>query len=100
LILCADTPVVPSCHNAPSFYSIRTTLAGEVALVKRQLAPRLLPDDFWDWYLLKDGRSAVSNNVQTYVSNYVKAFGDRLVYVREVGLAWLPVVFKRSMLGW
>lgn len=36
----------------------------------------------------------------TYVNNYVKAFGDRLAYVREVGLAWLPVVFKRSMLDW
>jgi hypothetical protein len=91
---------VPSGQYAPSFYSIRTTLAGEVALMRRQLAPRLLPDDFWDWYLLKAGRSAISNRFQTYVSNYVKAFGDRLAYMRDVGLAWLPVVFKHSMLDW
>jgi len=50
--------------------------------------------------LLKAGRSAISNSFQTYVNNCVKAFGDRLAYVREVGLAWLPVVFKRSMLDW
>lgn len=36
----------------------------------------------------------------TYVNNYVKAFGDRLTYVRDVGLTWLPVVFKPSMLDW
>lgn len=96
----ADTPRVPAGHHAPSYYSIRTTMAGEVALMMRQLAANLLPDDFWDWYLLKAGRSAISNSYRTYVNNYIKAFGDRLTYVRDVGLTLLPVVFKRAMLDW
>jgi hypothetical protein len=75
-------------------------MAGEVSLLKRQPAARVLPDDFWDWYLVKAGRSAISGNVATYVSNYAKAFGDRLTYMRAVGLTWLPVVFKPSMLDW
>jgi hypothetical protein len=61
-------------------------MAGEVSLLKRQLAPRILPDDFWDWYLVKAGRSAISGSFTTYVSNFVKAFGDRLTYMRDVGL--------------
>jgi hypothetical protein len=95
-----DTPAPPTGHHAPSYYSFRTTLAGEVSLLKRQLAARILPDDIWDWYLAKVGRSAISGSFATYVNNYVKAFGDRLTYVRDVGLTWLSVVFKPSMLDW
>jgi hypothetical protein len=69
-------------------------------LLKRQLAATILPGDFWDWYLVKAGRSAISGSFATYVSNYVKAFGDRLTYMRDVGLTGLPVVFKPSMLDW
>jgi hypothetical protein len=75
-------------------------MAREVSLLKRQLAPRILPDDFWDWYLVKAGRSAISGSFATYVSNFIKAFGDRLTYMRDVGLTWLAVVFKPSMLDW
>jgi hypothetical protein len=50
--------------------------------------------------LVKAGRSAISGSVTTYVSNFVKAFGDRLTYMRDVGLTWLAVVFKASMLDW
>jgi hypothetical protein len=95
-----DIPAPPTGHHAPSYYSFRTTLAGEVSLLKRQLAARILPDGIWDWYLVKAGRSAISGSFATYVSNYVKAFGDRLTYMRDVGLTWLPVVFKPSMLDW
>ena len=56
-------------------------MAGEVSLLRRQLAPSLLPADFWDWYLVKAGRSAISGSFATYVNNYVKAFGDRLTYL-------------------
>jgi hypothetical protein len=94
------TPAPPAAHHAPSYYSFRTTMAGEVSLLKRQLAARILPDDFWDWYLVKAGRSAISGSFATYVSNYVKAFGDRLTYMRDVGLTWIAVVFKPSMLDW
>jgi hypothetical protein len=69
-------------------------------LLKRQLPARILPDDVCDWYLVKAGPSAVSGSFAMYVNNYVKAFGDRLTYVRDVGLTWLPVVFKPSMLDW
>jgi hypothetical protein len=72
-------------------------MAGEVSLLKRQLAPSILPGDFWEWYLVKAGRSAISGSFATYVS---KAFGDRLTYMRDVGLTWLAVVFKASMLDW
>jgi hypothetical protein len=58
-------------------------MAGEVSLLKRQLAPRILPEDSWDWYLVKAGRSAISGSFATYVSNFVKAFGDRLTYLRD-----------------
>jgi hypothetical protein len=75
-------------------------MAGEVSLLKRQLAPRILPGDFWDWYLVKAGRSAISGSSATHVSNFIKAFGDRLTYLRDVGLTWLAVVFKASMLAW
>jgi hypothetical protein len=34
------------------------------------------------------------------VSNYVKAIGDRLTYMRDVGLTWLAVAYKPSMLDW
>jgi hypothetical protein len=51
-------------------------------------------------YLVKAGRSAISGSFTTYVSNLVKAFGDRLTYMRDVGLTWLTVVFKPSMLDW
>jgi hypothetical protein len=50
-----DTPAPPTGHHAPSYYSFMTTLAGEVSLLKRQLAARILPDDIWDWYLVKGG---------------------------------------------
>lgn len=48
--------------------------------------------------MVKAGRSAINGSVTTYVSNFVKAFGDRLTYMRDVGLTWLAVVFKASML--
>jgi hypothetical protein len=98
--LTTGTPTPPAGHNGPSYYSFRTTMAGEVCLLKRQLAPSILPDDFWDWYLVKAGRSAIIGSFTTYVSNYVKAFGARLTYLRDVGLTWLAVVFKPSMLDW
>jgi hypothetical protein len=75
-------------------------MAGEVSLLKRQLAPRILPEDIWDWYLVKAGCSAINGSFATYVSNFVKTFGDRLTYLRDVGLTWLAVVFKASMLDW
>jgi hypothetical protein len=43
--LITGTPTAPTGHNVPSFYSFRTTMAGEVSLLKRQLAARVLPDD-------------------------------------------------------
>lgn len=87
-------------HNNPSYYSFRTTLAGEVDLLMKQLAPQLLPSDLWQWYMIRAGRSALSNSYATYIQNYVKAFGNRLLYVREVGRSFLQVVFKRSLLSW
>jgi hypothetical protein len=73
-------------------------MAGEVSLLKRQLAARILPDDCGT--VTWSRRGAISGSFATYVNNYVKAFGDRLTYVRDVGLTWLPVVFKPSMLDW
>lgn len=75
-------------------------MAGKVFLLKRQLAPRIPPDDLWDRYLVKAGRSAIRGSFATYVSNLAKAFGDRLTYLRDVGLTWLAVVFKASVLDW
>jgi hypothetical protein len=66
-------------------------MAGEVSLLKRQLAPTILPDDFWDWYLVKAGRSAMSGSFATYLHNYIKAYGDRLTYCAtwgSPGLLW------------
>jgi hypothetical protein len=40
-----------------------------VSLLKRQLADTILPADIWQWYLVKAGRSAISNSYQTYVTN-------------------------------
>jgi hypothetical protein len=87
-------------HNNPSYYSHRATLAGEVTLLQRQIHTSLLPADFWDWYMVRAGRSQASNSWKTYVANYSKAFGSRLSYLREAGRSLLAVVFKASLLSW
>ena len=56
-----------SKYNDPSEYSKRYTLAGEAKLMLKLQGSAYLPDDFWEWYLLRAGRSELSNSVATYV---------------------------------
>jgi hypothetical protein len=87
-------------HNAPSFYSMRSTLAGEVSLMIQQLGSASLPADIWSWYLKRAGRSKDSASYKPYVDNYTSAYGDRLNYLQDAGRTLQTVQFRQSMLAW
>jgi len=87
-------------HNAPSFYSMRSTLAGEVSLMIQQLGSASLPADIWSWYLKRAGRSKDSTSYKPYVDNYTSAYGDRLNYLQDAGRTLQTVQFRQSMLAW
>jgi hypothetical protein len=89
-----------SKYNAPSEYSKRYTLAGEVKLMLRRQGTAYLPNDIWEWYMQRTGRSELSNSVDTYIKAFMAAYGDRLQYDRSVGLAMSVVKFRESMLSW
>jgi hypothetical protein len=80
-------------------YSMRCTLAGEVWLMLQQLAA-ILPPDVWAWYMLRAGRSELSNSHATYTKGYAGAYGSRLEYIRESNGSWFVVDFRQSMLSW
>lgn len=48
-----------------SMYGARYMAAGEFVLLRKQLAPRELPSDFWEHYMAMAGRSGVSNSYKT-----------------------------------
>ena len=89
-----------SKYNDPSEYSKRYTLAGEAKLMLKLQGSAYLPDDFWEWYLLRAGRSELSNSVATYVRAFMAAYGDRLQYDRSVGRSMSVVKFRESMMSW
>jgi len=79
---------------------MRSTMAGEVYLLLRQLPKASLPTDLWDWYMVRAGRSEASNSYMTYVKNYITAFGPRLPFAQHAGQGLQVATLKRSMFGW
>lgn len=56
-------------HNDPSFYSMWSTLDGEVSLMQQQLGTANdtnLPGDIWSWYMQRAGRSKGSTSHKMY----------------------------------
>ena len=87
-------------YNDPSQYSKRYTLAAEAFLMLQQLGSNTLPADFWNWYMMRAGRSEASNSYQSYIKAYTSAYGNRLPYIQQSNMTAQAVTFGRNMLSW
>lgn len=79
---------------------MRYMWAVEVYLMLKSRPPATLPQDLWEWYLARAGRSGNATSWKTYFSAYKKAFGDVLQYLGPLVHSNLHVQYKEMAGGW